>query len=83
MWYWVKAMEYAELHCHSYYSFHDGASSLEELTLGAKDLDYRALAITDHNNLCGALRFAQVSNSTGIKGIAEIHEFVEQIATMN
>ena len=26
-------MNYAELHCHSYYSFHDGASSLEELLL--------------------------------------------------
>jgi error-prone DNA polymerase len=40
-------MDYAELHCHSYYSFHDGASSLEELLLGAKELGYRALAVTD------------------------------------
>src|SRR4030042_476467 len=51
-------MPYAELHCHSYYSFHDGASSLEELMLRAKDLGYRALAVTDHDNLCGAMRFA-------------------------
>ena len=35
-------MNYAELHCHSYYSFHDGASSLEELLLRAKELGYRA-----------------------------------------
>ncbi|MFC2072553.1 DNA polymerase III subunit alpha [Chloroflexota bacterium] len=62
-------MDYAELHCHSYYSFHDGASSLEELMVRAKELGYRALAITDHDNLCGAMRFAQLANSLGIHGI--------------
>ncbi|MDP6824603.1 MAG: DNA polymerase III subunit alpha, partial [Dehalococcoidales bacterium] len=62
-------MDYAELHCHSYYSFHDGASSLEELLLRAKELGYRALAITDHDNLCGAMRFAQVSRSLDMQGI--------------
>jgi error-prone DNA polymerase len=60
---------YAELHCHSYYSFHDGASSLEELLLRAKELGYRALALTDHNNLCGAMRFAQLTRSLEMQGI--------------
>ncbi len=60
---------YAELHCHSYYSFHDGASSLEELLLRAKELGYRALAVTDHDNLCGAMRVAQLAKSLDIKGI--------------
>jgi error-prone DNA polymerase len=60
---------YAELHCHSYYSFHDGASSLEELTVRAKDLGYRALAITDHDNLCGAMGFAQLAKSLEMHGI--------------
>jgi len=62
-------MRYTELHCHSYYSFHDGASSLEELALRAKDLGYSALAITDHDNLCGAMRFAQICKSTNMHGI--------------
>jgi error-prone DNA polymerase len=62
-------MPYAELHCHSYYSFHDGASSLEELMLRARDLGYRALAITDHDNLCGAMRFAQLAKSLEMQGI--------------
>ena len=62
-------MDYAELHCHSYYSFHDGASSLEELLSRARELGYRALAITDHDNLCGAMRFAQVSRSLEMRGI--------------
>jgi error-prone DNA polymerase len=62
-------MPYAELHCHSYYSFHDGASSLEELMLRSGDLGYRALAVTDHDNLCGAMRFAQLAKSLDIHGI--------------
>ncbi|MFC2032522.1 DNA polymerase III subunit alpha [Chloroflexota bacterium] len=62
-------MDYAELHCHSYYSFHDGASSLEELMVRVKELGYRALAITDHDNLCGAMRFAQLAKSLELHGI--------------
>jgi error-prone DNA polymerase len=62
-------MPYAELHCHSYYSFHDGASSLEELMMRAKELGYRALAITDHDNLCGAMCFAQLAGSLEMQGI--------------
>ncbi|MFC1976935.1 PHP domain-containing protein [Chloroflexota bacterium] len=62
-------MDYAELHCHSYYSFHDGASSLEELMVRAKELGYRALAVTDHDNLCGAMRFAQLAKSLELHGI--------------
>lgn len=60
---------YAELHCHSYYSFHDGASSLEELFLRAKELGYRALALTDHDNLCGAMSFANLAQSLELHGI--------------
>ena len=60
-------MNYAELHCHSYYSFHDGASSLEELLLRTRELGYHALAITDHDNLCGVMRFAQLAHSLEMK----------------
>jgi error-prone DNA polymerase len=62
-------MNYAELHCHSYYSFHDGASSLEELMVRARDLGYAALAVTDHDNLCGAMEFARLAKSLGLHGI--------------
>ncbi|MGD0794109.1 MAG: DNA polymerase III subunit alpha [Dehalococcoidales bacterium] len=62
-------MDYAELHCHSYYSFHDGASSLEELMVRAKDLGYRALAVTDHDNLCGAMCYAQLARSLKMQAI--------------
>ena len=60
---------YAELHCHSNYSFQEGASSVEELLVRAKELGYRALALTDHDNLCGAMHFAQVARSVDIQAI--------------
>ena len=37
--------------------------------LRAKELGYRALALTDHNNLCGAMRFAQLTRSLEMQGI--------------
>jgi len=65
-------MPYTELHCHSYYSFQEGASSIEELIEAAKLLDYPALALTDHNNLCGALSFAQIAKTSGIQPITGV-----------
>ena len=62
-------MKYAELHCHSYYSFHDGASSLEELLIEARRLGYQSLAITDHDNLCAAMRFTHLAKSVGLQSI--------------
>ncbi len=48
---------YAELHCHSNYSFQEGASSVEDLLVCAHDLGLKALALTDHDNLCGTMEF--------------------------
>ena len=60
---------YAELHCHSNYSFQEGASSVEDLLVRAHDLGYRALALTDHDNLCGAMHFAQVAKTLDMQSI--------------
>ena len=62
-------MKYAELHCHTNYSFQEGASSIGELLVRAEELDYPALAITDHDNLCGAMEFAQAANDTRVRAI--------------
>ena len=60
---------YAELHCHTNYSFKEGASSVDEILSQAKKLGYRAIAITDHDNLCGAMQFAQVARNLEIQSI--------------
>ena len=60
---------YAELHCKSFYSFGQGASHVHELLARAVEYGYPALALTD-TNLCGALEFARLANSLGIKPIS-------------
>jgi error-prone DNA polymerase len=60
---------YAELHCHSYFSLLDGASSPEALVERAVALGYSALALTDHNGLYGAVRFWKAAKEWGLKAI--------------
>ena len=60
---------YTELHCHSNFSFLEGASHIEELVLRARELGYEALALTDHNGLHGAMEFAQCARAWGLRPI--------------
>ncbi len=52
---------YAELHCHSSYSFLDGASNPETLVEEAVRLGLSALAVTDHDGFYGSVRFAEAA----------------------
>ena len=52
---------WAELHCHSSYSFLDGASSPAELAAEAARLELAAVAITDHDGMYGVPQFAQAA----------------------
>jgi error-prone DNA polymerase len=60
---------YAELHSHSNFSLLDGASSVEELVLRARELGYEALALTDHDGLYGVMEFAQMARAFGVRPI--------------
>ena len=62
------ASGYVELHAKSFYSFGLGASHTHELLARAREYGYPALALTD-TNLCGALEFARLANSLGIRPI--------------
>ncbi|PWN03971.1 error-prone DNA polymerase [Nocardioides silvaticus] len=53
------ATPYAELHCHSHFSFLDGASSPADLVVEAARLGLSGLALTDHDNFAGAPLFAE------------------------
>jgi error-prone DNA polymerase len=54
---------YAELHCHTNFSFLDGASHPEELVDEAARLGLGALAVTDHDGFYGIVRFAEAARS--------------------
>src|ERR671916_558723 len=60
---------YVELHCHSAFSFLDGASQPDELVAAAAELGYDALALTDHNGVYGSMEHAQACASLGVRAI--------------
>ena len=60
---------YTELHCHSAFSFLDGASPPDELLAQAHSLGYPALALTDRNGIYGSLAFAHAAQPLGIQAI--------------
>ncbi|MEZ4614390.1 MAG: PHP domain-containing protein [Caldilineaceae bacterium] len=57
---------YAELHCHSYFSLLEGASSPEALVMEGKRLGLSALALTDHHSLAGSVRFWRAAQRQGL-----------------
>jgi error-prone DNA polymerase len=62
-------LPYAELHCHSAFSFLDGASLPEELVVAAVELGHQTLALTDHNSVSGSMEFAVAARALGLRPI--------------
>jgi error-prone DNA polymerase len=60
---------YAELHCHSNFSFLDGASHPEELVEEAARLELDAIALTDHDGMYGVARFAEAAKDLGVRTV--------------
>ena len=68
---------YAELHCHTNFSFLDGASHPEDLVERAIELGYDALAVTDHNGFYGTSRLWQSAKQTGLPVIYGVEVGIE------
>ncbi len=65
----LDEVPYVELHAHSNYSLLEGASSIEELLDEAWTQGHRALALTDHNGMFGAMEFARAAKEAGLRPI--------------
>ena len=63
---------YAELHCHSEFSFLDGASPADDLVQRAMQLGLGALAVTDHQGLYGVVRFVTAAETAGIHAVVGV-----------
>ena len=61
--------EFTHLHVHTQYSILDGAARIPDLIARAKEQGMKALAITDHGNMYGVLRFCNEAVKQGIKPI--------------
>ena len=72
----MTSHSFAHLHCHSHYSLLDGAGTIEALLARAKSLQMNALALTDHGNLHGALKFYQKARELGINPILGLETYI-------
>ncbi len=57
------------LHCHSFYSFSAGTMRATELPKYAAEAGMSSLALTDTNNLSGAIEFYQAAIEAGVRPI--------------
>lgn len=68
--------DFVHLHVHSQYSLLDGAAPIDRLVKEAVAAGQRALALTDHGVMYGALKFYQAANEAGIKPIIGCEVYV-------
>ena len=65
----VAHAEFVHLHVHSEFSLLDGACRLDKLVARAAELEFPALAITDHGVMHGAVDFYEKARAAGVKPI--------------
>ncbi len=68
--------DFVHLHTHSDFSLLDGAASIEDLVARAKACGMKSLALTDHGNMFGSLRFYKECLKEGIKPIIGCEAYV-------
>jgi DNA polymerase-3 subunit alpha len=68
--------DFVHLHLHTEYSLLDGACRLDRLMEKARELQFPAMAITDHGVLYGAIEFYQAAQKHGIKPIIGCEVYV-------
>lgn len=61
--------DFVHLHHHSEFSLLDGLSKIGDMVKRAKELDMKALAITDHGSMYGVIKFYKAAHEAGIKPI--------------
>ncbi len=71
---------FTHLHCHTEFSLLDGATSLDKLIAFGKEHELNSLAITDHGNIFGAVKFFQKCKKANIKPILGIEAYITEDA---
>jgi len=68
--------DFVHLHLHSEYSLLDGACRIADIPKKAKEMGHRAVAITDHGAMYGAVAFYKACIAEGIKPIIGCEVYV-------
>ncbi|MGH9438416.1 MAG: PHP domain-containing protein, partial [Terriglobia bacterium] len=72
----TPASEFVHLHLHTDYSLLDGACDIPKVMDRAAELHMPAVALTDHGNLFGAVKFYDAAIKRGIKPIIGCEVYV-------
>ncbi|MCX7818854.1 MAG: DNA polymerase III subunit alpha [Kiritimatiellae bacterium] len=68
--------DFVHLHVHSFYSLLDGGNRISSLVAKASELGMRAIALTDHGNLYGAIEFYLAAQKAGVRPILGMEAYV-------
>ncbi len=79
----MPSREFVHLHLHTQFSLLDGAIKIKELPKYAKELGYKAVAITDHGNLFGSFKFYKALREEGLKPIIGIEAYITKGSRLN
>ena len=68
--------DFVHLHIHSEFSLLDGANRIKDLPVRAKELGMKAIALTDHGVMYGAIDFYKACKKEGVKPIIGCEVYV-------
>jgi len=74
--------KFTHLHVHTEYSLLDGATKLEALIRRIKDCNMDSVAITDHGNIFGAVKFFEQCKKNNIKPILGMEAYFTEDASI-
>ncbi len=71
-------MSFVHLHCHTDYSLLDGACDIDQLMKIMVEQKMPAVAMTDHGNLFGAVKFYNAAKAHGVHPVIGCEVYVSQ-----
>jgi DNA polymerase-3 subunit alpha len=71
-------MAFVHLHCHTDYSLLDGACDIDQLMKITVEQKMPAVAMTDHGNLFGAVKFYNAAKAHGVNPVIGCEVYVSQ-----
>jgi DNA polymerase-3 subunit alpha len=71
-------MSFVHLHCHTDYSLLDGACDIDQLMAITAEQKMPAVAMTDHGNLFGAVKFYNAAKAAGVHPVIGCEVYVSQ-----
>ena len=72
----MTPQSFVHLHLHTEFSLLDGANRIDELLDRAQELHMPAVAMTDHGNMFGAMKFYKAARERGINPILGCEAYI-------